>query len=194
MLNRWEGIGNLGKDPELRYTTGQNPTAVCRYSIAVDKGYGEHKKTVWVNIVTLGNRAESDSRYLSKGKKIYASGELDIREFERQDGSRDHITEVTADKVEYLSGKEQDQNGWPPQTGFTQQPPQPPQYQAPQPQPYQAPQQQQFQQPQVQRPQPEPQGQYITKEQYEAEKQQQFNVPNGTPQGYTALNDDDIPF
>ena len=190
MLNRWEGIGNLGKDPETRYTTGANPTAVCRYSIAVEKGYGENKKTVWVNIVSFGKRAESDQRYLAKGKKVYVSGELDIREYDKQDGTKGYITEVTADKTEYLSPREQT-DGWPPQTGYQQNA-----YPAPQPQ-YQAPPQQQAPAPQQYVPpasQVPPQGQYVTREQYEAEKQQQMQFQPPQPQGFTALQDDDIPF
>jgi len=190
MLNRWEGIGNLGKDPETRYTTGANPTAVCRYSIAVEKGFGDNKKAVWVNIVTFGKRAESDQKFLAKGKKVYVSGELDIREYDKQDGSKGYITEVTADKVEYLSAREQT-DGWPPQTGYSQQYQAPQQPMQPQPAPQPVPQQQNYVPTASQVP---PQGQYITREQYEAEKQQQFNVPNGNPQGFTALSDDDIPF
>lgn len=167
MLNRWEGIGNLGKDPETRYTTGSNPTAVCRFTIAVDKGYGENKKTVWVNIVTFGKLAENCQKFLQKGRKVYAAGELDIREYDKQDGSRGYITEVTANTVEFLSSMEQ--NNWPPQNSgvINTQPIPNPQY-AP-----------------VQHPQP--QQQYITREQYEAEKAQ-------TPQGFTALTNEEIPF
>lgn len=167
MLNRWEGIGNLGKDPETRYTTGSNPTAVCRFTIAVDKGYGENKKTVWVNIVTFGKLAENCQKFLQKGRKVYASGELDIREYDKQDGSRGYITEVTANTVEFLSSMEQ--SNWPPQNSavINTQPIPNPQY---------APAQQ-----------PQPQQQYITREQYEAEKAQ-------APQGFTALTNEDIPF
>lgn len=169
MLNRWEGIGNLGKDPETRYTTGSNPTAVCRFTIAVDKGYGENKKTVWVNIVTFGKLAENCQKFLQKGRKVYAAGELDIREYDKQDGSRGYITEVTANTVEFLSSMEQ--NNWPPQNSgvINTQPIPNPQY-AP-----------------VQQTMAAPQQQYITREQYEAEKAQ-------TPQGFTALTNEEIPF
>lgn len=154
MLNRWEGIGNLGKDPELRYSTGQNQTAICRFSIAVNKGYGDNKKTVWVNVVTFGKQAENCQKCLAKGKKVYVSGELDVREYDKQDGSKGYITEVSARDVEFLSSQEQKTNGWPPQTGFQQ--PQPAQPQWTQPQ--------------------EPQ--YITRQEY----QQQTEMPVGFQQ------------
>lgn len=183
MLNRWEGIGNLGKDPEIRYTTGSNPTAVCRFSIAVEKGYGENKKTVWVNIVTFGKLAENCQKFLLKGRKVYAAGELDVREYDKQDGTRGYITEVAANTVEFLSSKEQE--NWPPQdTGVVNnQPvsnPNVPQYTKQsstyytQSAPVSAPVQQAM-----------AQQQYITREQYEAEKAQS---------GFTSLRDDDIPF
>jgi single-strand DNA-binding protein len=114
MLNRWEGIGNLGKAPETRYTTGANPTAVCRFSIAVEKGYGDNKKTVWVNIVTFGKLAENCQKFLAKGRKVYAAGELDVREYDKQDGTRGYITEISANTIEFLSSREQ-QDNWPPQ-------------------------------------------------------------------------------
>jgi len=143
MLNRWEGIGNLGKDPETRYTTGQNPMAVCRFSIAVDKGFGENKKTVWINIVAFGKKAESCQRYLTKGKKVYVAGELDVREYDKQDGTKGYITEVSANTVEFLSQREQD--NWPPQNDY--------------------PPQQTFAQPQQQTFNAQPQ--YVTRDQYE---------------------------
>lgn len=108
MLNRWDGIGNLGKDPELRFSTGENRTALCRFSIAVDKGWGKNKKTVWVNIVAFGKTAENCDKYLSKGSKVFVSGELDIREYTGQDGIKRTFTEVAADKVEFLNVQDSD--------------------------------------------------------------------------------------
>lgn len=109
MLNRYEGIGNLGRDPEMRYSTGQNQTAICKFTIAVDKGFGQNKKTVWVNIVTFGKVAENCNKFLAKGRKVYVAGELDIREYDKQDGTKGYVTEVAANTVEFLSEK---QNEW----------------------------------------------------------------------------------
>lgn len=194
MLNRWEGIGNLGKDPETRYTTGQNPTAVCRFTMAVDHGYGERKKTVWMNVVAYGKLAENCQKFLAKGKKVYASGELDIREYERNDGSKGYITETTAKTIEFLSNQEQVQqnqqamqsNGWPPQTGFSQQPQQQMQPAWSNPQQWTQPQQPA---PQQQFP---AQDQPISYQQYQQEKQQeQMQIPAGFEQ--MAANEE-IPF
>lgn len=164
MLNRWEGIGNLGKDPETRYTTGANPTAMTKFSIAVDHGYGERKKTVWVSVVTFGRLAENCQKFLVKGKKVYVSGELDIREYQKQDGSKGYITEVTARDVEFLSAQNEQiqapaQNNWPPQTGFQQ--------------PAQQPVQPAWSQPQQEQP--------ITYQQFKQEKAQE-QMPAGFEQ------------
>ena len=167
MLNRWEGIGNLGKDPELRYSTGQNQTAICRFSIAVNKGYGDNKKTVWINIVTFGKLAENCQKFLVTGKKVYVAGELDVREYDKQDGSKGYITEVSAKDVEFLSSQEnhsQESYGWPPQTGFQRDT---------QAQSFSAPQ--------------EPQ--YLTRQQYE--QQTQADAPPGFQQ---MAAQEDIPF
>ena len=118
MLNRFEGIGNLGKDPEVRYTTGEKRTAICRFSIAVQKGYGENKKTVWVNIVAFGKLAENCGKFLAKGRKVYVAGELDIREYDKQDGSKGYITEVNARDIEFLNSNES--NATPQQTSWSQ--------------------------------------------------------------------------
>ena len=122
MLNRFEGIGNLGKDPELRYSTGQKQVAICRFAIAVDKGFGENKKTVWVNVVTFNKLAENCQKFLAKGRKVYIAGELDIREYDKQDGTRGYITEVVANTVEFLNSNESNQTpGWGQQVQQTQQ-------------------------------------------------------------------------
>lgn len=181
MLNRWDGIGNLGKDPETRYSTGVNQTAICRFSIAVDKGYGENKKTVWVNIVTLGKLAENCQKFLSKGKKVYVSGELDIREYNKQDGSRGYITEVTAKTVEFLSTQEQSgyyQQGFGQQQvqhGFGQQQMQPAWTQG-----FASDQQAISYQ------------QYQEQKKYEEAMQQPRQID--APEGFASLRDDDIPF
>jgi len=180
MLNRWEGIGNLGKDPETRYTTGANPTAVCRFSIAVDHGYGERKKTVWMNVVTYGKQAENCSKFLQKGKKVYVSGELDIRDYERQDGSRGIIVETTAKTVEFLSNQEQVERNQAaygvPQQGFGQQ-------NFGQPQPA-------WSNPQWTAPQQTQAQQNMTYQQYQEQKaQEQMQIP----EGFAALQEE-IPF
>ena len=99
-------IGNLGKDPEVRYTSGG--TAVASFSIAcneswIDKDSGEKKeKTEWVNIVAWSKLAEICGEYLKKGKQVYISGRLQTRSWDDKAGNKRYTTEVVADKMVML--------------------------------------------------------------------------------------------
>ena len=90
-------IGNLGKEPEIRYTSGN--TAMTKFSIATTERYknnvGElQERTDWHNIVTWGKTAEFCNEYLKKGSKIYAEGSLRVREWETSQGEKRKIYEV----------------------------------------------------------------------------------------------------
>ena len=75
-MNTVQLIGNLARDPELRYSTGQNQMAICRFTIAVNDGFGEKQKTSFIRIVTFGKQAESCDRYLKKGRKVAVTGKI----------------------------------------------------------------------------------------------------------------------
>ena len=182
-------IGNLTRDPELRYGTGQNQTAICRFSIAVNDGFGEKKEVNYINIVSFGKVAENCERYLAKGRKVGVTGRIKTGSYTSQKtGEKVYTTDIVANNVEFLSGQEQQQppqgmsftpaQGFGQPQGFGQQP----QY-APVQQTVTTPQQapQQFgnfaQSPMPQQaPQAQPQ-----------QEPQQM-------QGFTALTDEEIPF
>jgi single-strand DNA-binding protein len=86
--------GRLGSDLELRHT--KTGTAVTSASIAVDAGFGDNKKTLWVGLDFFGKTAESASKYLAKGKKIAISGRLDQSEYEK-DGKTIQKTRVVVE-------------------------------------------------------------------------------------------------
>jgi len=102
-LNKVLLIGNLGADPEMRYTP--NGRAVTTFRIAVNRTWkdpssGEQQQdTQWVRIVTWTNLAEICARYLSKGRMVYVEGRLQTRSWEGQDGTRRYMTEVVAQDV-----------------------------------------------------------------------------------------------
>ncbi|MCP3684311.1 MAG: single-stranded DNA-binding protein [bacterium] len=102
-------IGNLGKDPEVRYT--QDGKAVTSFSIATsdkwkDKATGEHKeKTEWHRIVTFGQLAEICGKYLVKGKPVYIEGKLRTRSWEK-DGMTRYTTEIEAREMQMLGSKQ----------------------------------------------------------------------------------------
>ncbi len=107
-------IGNVGKDPELRYT--QNGTAVCNFSLATTeraKIQGEWQdKTEWHNIVAWSRLAELCNQYLQKGTQVYIEGRLQTRKWEDREGNTRYQTEIVAQDVQFLSRTRQ-QDGAP---------------------------------------------------------------------------------
>lgn len=101
-MNIVQLIGRLTRDPELRYTTGENQTAVCRFSIAVNTGYGDRQHVDYPSIVVFGKRAENCEKYLSKGKQVAVVGRIQTGNYEK-DGRRIYTTDVIASEVEFLS-------------------------------------------------------------------------------------------
>ena len=104
-LNKVMLIGNVGQDPELRYTPDGNP--VANFSIAVNRrrGVGEEYKdeTEWFNIVCFSRTAENVNQYLSKGQKVYVEGRFQSSEYVGQDGNQRKSFEVIANEVTFLS-------------------------------------------------------------------------------------------
>jgi single-strand DNA-binding protein len=106
-VNKFIGIGNLGKDPELRFMTNGN--GVCNISIAITERYkdkdGEPKEvTEWVNVVFFGKLAEIAGQYLTKGSQVYIEGKLKTEKYEK-DGQTRYTTKVVAEKMQMLGGK-----------------------------------------------------------------------------------------
>ena len=101
-------IGNLGRDPELRYTQGGQP--VANFSVATseswnDKNSGERvERTEWHKVVVWGRTAELCAKYLAKGRTVYLEGRLQTREWEDKEGNKRWTTEVNAQTVQFLGG------------------------------------------------------------------------------------------
>ncbi len=102
-------IGNLGRDPELRYTASGQP--VANFSIATTEswnkkdGTGREEKTEWHRIVAWGRTAELCAQYLAKGRTVYVEGRLQTREWENRDGQKQRTTEVVANTVQFIGGR-----------------------------------------------------------------------------------------
>ena len=109
-LNRVFLIGNLTRDPELRYTT--SGTAVTNLRIAVNRRYktqtGEMKEeTAFMTVVAWGKQAETCSQFLSKGKPVFVEGRLQMRSWEDPNGQKRNVLEVRASRVQFLGSKPQ---------------------------------------------------------------------------------------
>lgn len=103
-LNKVILIGNLGADPEMRYTA--NGSAVTTFRLAVSRSYGQDgerkEETEWLTVVTWNKLAELVSQHLNKGRKAYVEGRLATRTWDGPDGAKRYRTEVIADKVLFL--------------------------------------------------------------------------------------------
>ncbi len=98
-------VGNLGRDPEVRYT--QSGQAVANFPVATTWRGRENEgqeHTDWHNIVVWGRQAESCGQYLSKGRQVYIEGSIRSRNYEDKDGNKRYITEIVAQRVQFLGG------------------------------------------------------------------------------------------
>jgi len=104
-------VGNLGADPDMRYTpSGQG---VCELRVATseswnDKNGQRQERTEWHRVVVWGKRAEVCSKYLAKGRQVYVEGRIQTRTYDDKDGNKRYITEIIASDVQFLSGGSRD--------------------------------------------------------------------------------------
>jgi single-strand DNA-binding protein len=100
-------VGNLGRDPELRYTTQGTP--VCSFSLATnekrkDKSGESQDVTTWFRVTLWGRQAETASQYLTKGRPVYIEGRLRVEEWTDRDGKQRHTLEVHATDMQFIGG------------------------------------------------------------------------------------------
>ena len=100
-------VGNLGRDPELRYTPQGTP--VCSFSMATnerrkDKSGEMQDHTTWFRITLWGRQAETAAQYLTKGKSVYIEGRLRVEEYIDRDGKPRHSLEVNATDMQFIGG------------------------------------------------------------------------------------------
>ena len=100
-------IGNLGKDPEVRFAASGNAVANlrvgCTERVRTKEGNWEDK-TEWVSVVCFGKTAENAGQYLAKGRQIFAEGRLQTREWNDKEGNKRYSTEVLANQILFLGG------------------------------------------------------------------------------------------
>ena len=124
-FNKITIIGNLGRDPELRYTP--QGTAVCDFSVAVndrkrDKAGEWQDVTTWFKITFWGKQAENASKYLTKGRQAYIEGRLQVEEWTDRDGNNRYTLAVQGSDIQFLGdgrGEGNEQQSTAAETGFT---------------------------------------------------------------------------
>jgi single-strand DNA-binding protein len=107
-------VGNLGADPELKYTPSNR--AVCNLSVATnevwkDKSGQKQEKTEWHRVTVWGEQAENCSKFLTKGRMVYIEGRIQTRSWDDKEGKKRYSTEVVAERVVFLGGGAGAENG-----------------------------------------------------------------------------------
>jgi len=134
MVNKVILVGNLGADPEMRYT--QSGTAVANFRLATserwtDKAGEKQERTEWHRIVAFGRLAEICGEYLTKGRQVYVEGRLQTRSWDDKEGQTRYTTEIVAREMKML-GQRGDASGpgagrpKPPKPSEPPEPPEPP--------------------------------------------------------------------
>lgn len=103
-------VGNLGRDPDMRYT--QSGEAVCNFNIATtetwkDKSGQKQEQTEWHRISIFGKLAEIAGQYLKKGSSVYIEGRIQTRKWTDKEGQERQTTEIRADRMQMLGGREE---------------------------------------------------------------------------------------
>jgi single-strand DNA-binding protein len=107
MINKVILLGNLGKDPDTRFTSSGK--AVTRFSLATsnmwtDANGEKQQATEWHTVVVWGKQGEACGQYLEKGRQVYVEGTLRHRSYDNKEGKEQHVTEIVAQKVRFLGG------------------------------------------------------------------------------------------
>ena len=101
-------IGNLGANPELRYTQGQQAVANLRLATTerwTDKSGQKQEATEWHRVVVWGRQAEIAGQYLTKGRQIYVEGSIRTRQWQDQQGQKRYTTEIVARNIQMMGGR-----------------------------------------------------------------------------------------
>ena len=107
-------VGNLGRDPEVRYTQGGSPVAnftLATNEVWTDKAGAKQERTEWHRVVAWGKTAEIARDHLGKGKQVYIEGSLQTRQWEDRDGNKRSTTEIKAGRLVLLGRAEPGSGG-----------------------------------------------------------------------------------
>ncbi len=121
-MNVFTFSGRLGSDAEVRYTA--SGTAVCSFAVANDTGYGDNKKTQWIDCALFGKRAEGGlPQHLTKGAQVVVSGEVTLKTYAKRDGSQGASLQVRVQELTLVGGQQSGGNerDYEPRQGANQQ-------------------------------------------------------------------------
>lgn len=106
-MNKWIGMGRLTRDPEVRYSSGDSPVAVARYTLAVDRRFKRDGEAGadFISCLCFGKSAEFVEKYLRKGTKMIVSGRIQTGNYTNKDGQKVYTTEVVVEEQEFAESK-----------------------------------------------------------------------------------------
>lgn len=113
-MNKVILIGRLTKDPEIRYSNGENSTAVARYTIAADRKYkkqGDSQTADFIQCIAFGKNGEFAEKYLHKGTKICVEGRIQTGSYTNKDGNKVYTTDVVVESHEFVESKSNNSSG-----------------------------------------------------------------------------------
>ena len=112
-MNCTQLVGRLTKDPEIRYSQGQNSMCIASFSIAVDRRFKRDGEPTadFINCKAFGKQGEFVEKYFSKGKRIGLVGRIQTGSYTNKDGNKVYYTEVICDQVEFVDNKGDSGNG-----------------------------------------------------------------------------------
>ena len=112
-MNKWEGIGRLTRDPEVRYTNGDNPVCIARYTLAVDRKISNNNgnNADFIPCVCFGKSAEFVGKYLKKGTKMAVVGRIQTGNYTNKDGVKVYTTEIVIEEQEFAESKNASSGG-----------------------------------------------------------------------------------
>lgn len=105
-MNKWHGIGRLTRDPEIRYSQGENSTVIARYTLAVERRFkreGEQEAD-FISCVAFGKNGEFAEKYLHKGMKIAVTGRIQTGSYEK-DGVKHYTTDIVVEEHDFCESK-----------------------------------------------------------------------------------------
>ena len=106
-MNKWLGTGRLTRDPEVRYSQGQNPTAVARFTLACDRRFKRDgdQNADFISCIAFGKIAEHIEKYWHKGMKMAAVGRIQTGSYTNRDNQKVYTTDVVVEEVEFCESK-----------------------------------------------------------------------------------------
>lgn len=111
-MNRVEIVGRIVRDPEVRYSTGNNQMAIARFTVAVDRRFKRDGEPTadFITCKAFGKTAEFIEKYFFKGKRIGLAGRIQTGDYTNKEGNKVYFTEVIADEVEFVDNKSDYEN------------------------------------------------------------------------------------